>query len=183
MGFKDKLMNGRGVFMFLRSIVSSQVASWIDMGSGVALVALGVSDWVATPTGSVLGGIVNCCINYKFTFRAQGCSKRAVAVKYLMIWLGSTIFNTVGTSLLTSVLDQWHLLEALGFTKLGSYAVARPVVSLLVSWFWNYVMQKNFVYRPTRFDPTAVRWFDTVFPPKLAGGSKKIIKPGNLKKK
>lgn len=163
---QKKLVEGRGIFMFMRSIVSSQVASWIDMGSSIGLVALGMSSWAATPIGAILGGIVNCCINYKFTFRAQGCSKRAVAVKYLMVWLGSLILNTVGTSLLAMALDSWHLLEALGFTNVGSYAVARLVVSLLVSWFWNYVLQKNFVYRATSFDPVAIRMFNRVIPPR-----------------
>lgn len=152
---KDKLLKGGGVFTFLRSIVSSQVASWIDLGTGILLVAIGFSDWIATPIGAVMGGIVNCIINYRFTFRAQGISKRAVAVKYIMIWVGSLTLNTVGTS----ALDQWNLLERLGFTDVGNYAVARVVVSLLVSWFWNFVMQKNFVYKPRRFDA----WVDGLF--------------------
>ncbi len=160
----DKMERGGGAFMFLRSIVSSQIASWIDMGSSIGLVALGASPWLATPMGAVMGGVVNCCINYKFTFRATNCSKRAVALKYLMVWVGSLIFNTVGTSLLAAALDRWHLLEALGFTNVGSFAVARVVVSLLVSWFWNYIMQKNFVYRPVRFDATAVRIVDALTP-------------------
>lgn len=156
---KDKVIKGGGVFTFLRSIVSSQVASWIDLGTGIVLVAIGFSDWIATPIGAVMGGVVNCIINYRFTFRAQGISKRAVAVKYFMIWMGSLTLNTVGTSLLTSVLDQWHLLERMGFTGVGNYAVARVVVSLLVSWFWNFIMQKNFVYKPRRFDA----WVDGLF--------------------
>lgn len=156
---KKKLLEGGGVFTFLRSIVSSQVASWIDLGTGIMLVAIGFSDWIATPIGAVMGGIVNCIINYRFTFRAQGISKRAVAVKYIMIWVGSLVLNTVGTALLTSALDQWNLLERLGFTNVGNYAAARIVVSLLVSWFWNFVMQKNFVYKPRRFDA----WVDGLF--------------------
>ncbi len=156
---KEKIIKGGGIFTFLRSIVSSQVASWIDLGAGIVLVAIGFSDWIATPIGAVMGGVVNCIINYRFTFRAQGVSKRAVAVKYFMIWMGSLTLNTVGTSLLTSVFDQWHLLERMGFTGVGNYAAARIVVSLLVSWFWNFVMQKNFVYKPRRFDA----WVDGLF--------------------
>ena len=30
-------------------------------------------------------------------------------------------------------------------------------MSLIVSLAWNFVMQKNFVYRPTSFDPYAIR--------------------------
>jgi putative flippase GtrA len=160
----DKFVHGKGVFTFIRSAVSSQIASWIDMGSSIGMVALGVSSWIATPIGAVLGGIVNCCINYKFTFRAQGCSVKAVAVKYILIWLGSVTLNTVGTSMLASVLDRWHLLEALGFTNVGSFAAARIIVSLLVSWFWNFLLQKNFVYRASKFDPYAIRFVDALTP-------------------
>ena len=154
-------MYGGGIFTFIRSSLSSQLASWIDMGSSIGLVALGVSGWVATPVGAVLGGIVNCCINYKFTFRAGDCPVKAVAVKYLLIWIGSVLFNTVGTSLLAHVLDQWHILDALGFTTVGSFAAARLIVSLVVSLAWNFLMQKHFVYkRRDRFDPVAIQAVD-----------------------
>ena len=157
----NKFVYGKGVFTFIRSSISSQLASWVDMGSGIGMVAMGVSEWIATPIGAILGGIVNCCINYKFTFRASDCPVKAVAVKYFMIWVGSVVLNTVGTSLLTQVLDNWHILEAMGFTTVGSFAVARVVVSLIVSLLWNFLLQKNFVYkRNERFDPYAIKFVD-----------------------
>lgn len=163
----DKLVNSDNlVFTFLRSIVSSQAASWVDLGASVLLVALSVSSWIATPIGAVLGGIVNCCLNYKYTFHAQNVSPKAVAVKYAMVWFGSLTLNTVGTSLLTMVLDQWQLLESLGFTNVGNFAAARLVVSLLVSWFWNFLLQRYFVYRTSSFDPKAIEIADFFLPKK-----------------
>lgn len=147
-----KLLEGGGIFTFLRSIVSSQVASWVDLGTGIILVACGVSAWLATPVGAILGGVINCIINFHFTFRAKGVSVPAVAVKYFMVWTGSLTLNTVGTALLAQLLDGWPILESLGFTNVGSYTAARLIVSLLVSWFWNFLLQKYFVYRPRRFD-------------------------------
>lgn len=171
----DKVIRGGGIFMFLRSSMSSQVASWTDLGSSIGLVALGVSKWVATPVGAVLGGIVNCLINYRFTFRAaQECTLRSVAVKYVLIWLGSVLFNTVGTSLLADILDRWHLLERMGFTNVGSFAAARLIVSLVVSLAWNYLMQKNFVYRRSRFDASAERISRAVWPER-----RRSAKPNN----
>lgn len=158
---KNKFLYGGGVMMFVRSSLSAQLASWIDMGSSIGLVAMGLSQWIATPIGAVLGGIVNCCVNYKFTFRAGGCSVKAVAVKYLMIWLGSVAFNTVGTSLLADAFENWHIVEKIGVTSVGSFAAARIVVSLVVSLAWNFVMQKYFVYRHRPgFDPYADRLVD-----------------------
>lgn len=149
----DMLTSNKFAFTFLRSAVSSQTAGWVDMGTSIGLVAIGVSSWLATPIGALLGGVVNCCINYKFTFRASGCPKVAVAVKYVMIWFGSLVLNTVGTSLLAMIMDRWPVLDTIGFTNLGNYAAARLIVSLAVSWFWNFLMQRNFVYRPVpKFD-------------------------------
>ena len=93
-----KFMTGKGIFTFLRSSVSSQIASWIDMGTcfvfyAWVFVAMGkdpLRSFLATAIGLVVGGVVNCCINYKFTFRAEHCSMKAVAVKYLLIWGGSS---------------------------------------------------------------------------------------------
>ena len=38
----------------------------------------------------------------------------------------------------------------------GYYAAARLFVSLIVSWFWNFALQRYFVYRDSRFDPYAI---------------------------
>lgn len=149
---KDKVIKGGGIFTFLRSIVSSQVASWIDLGVFTLLCAMGVGNLAATPIGNVCGGVVNCAINYKFTFRAEGVSVPAVVVKYAMVWLGSMLLNTFGTYGLAILLGKWDILHEIGFTSLGNDVAARLIVSLLVSWFWNFVLQKNFVYRPRKFD-------------------------------
>ncbi len=82
---KDKLINGGGLFMFLRSSVAAQAASWVDLGLGFVLFSwVGLSTGLSTGIGAVAGGIINCIINYRFTFHAKGVSKRAVAVKYIL---------------------------------------------------------------------------------------------------
>lgn len=152
---KQKLLNGGGLFMFLRSSVSSQIASWIDLGLGFVLFSwVGLYAWLATAIGAVAGGVVNCCINYKFTFQAKGVNPRCVAVKYLMIWTGSLLFNTYGTQLLYELLYKSSLFDMLGFTDKGCYLAARIIVSLIVSIAWNFLMQRYFVYRAVPFDQT-----------------------------
>lgn len=146
------------VFTFLRSIVSSQAASWVDLGLGFLLFhCLGFEPWLATAMGAICGGVVNCAINYRFTFHAQDCPVAAVVVKYAMVWCGSLALNALGTQGLYWLLGQWHWLESIGFRPDGYYAAARLTVSLLVSWFWNFVLQRCFVYRPhPRFDGAVV---------------------------
>lgn len=148
------------VFTFLRSIVSSQCASWIDLGLGFVLFSLlGFAPWLATGLGAIAGGVVNCIINYKFTFRAEGVSWKAVVVKYAMVWTGSLLLNSFGTQGLYILFTKLEFLEDIGFKPNGYYATARIIVSLLVSWFWNFLLQRRFVYRSVAFDKYILRIF------------------------
>lgn len=166
----DKFMHGKGIFTFLRSSVSSQIASWTDMGIAFVFFAwvlrpLGgdpLRQFFATAIGLVVGGVVNCCINYKFTFRAENCPVKAVAVKYLLIWGGSFVLNLTGTTVLTHMLQSIDYLHSIGIKDDGIFAFSRLTVSLAVSLAWNFLLQKNFVYVPTKFDPYAIRAVDFV---------------------
>ncbi len=161
---KDKLIDGGGIFTFLRSSISSQIASWIDMGVSFIFFA-----WVFLPldsflrsmlsvaVGAVCGGVVNCCINYRFTFHAQGQPVKAVAFKYALVWIGSLLLNMYGTTFFGTLLSKWEFLLNMGFTPDGIFATSRLLVSLIVSLAWNFVLQRNFVYRASAFDPYAIR--------------------------
>lgn len=146
---------------FLRSALSSQASGWVDFGVGFVMFY-----WIfnqhlsglATAIGVVCGGIVNCIICYKFTFRAENVPWKAVVVKYALVWTGNLILNSGGTEGLYYLFNRMPFLEDLGFKPAGYYAGARLLMSLLVSWFWNFVLQRNFVYQPSRFDPWAVRF-------------------------
>lgn len=144
-------------FTFLRSAVSSQCASWVDVAVGFTFFAwLKFSPAFATAIGALCGGIINCIINYKFTFRADNVDWKAVAVKYAIIWFASAALNTFGTAGVYYLMESWDWLETFGFRKDGYYATARLFTSLMVSWFWNFPMQKYFVYSVTGFDKYAI---------------------------
>ncbi|MDE6560101.1 MAG: GtrA family protein [Muribaculaceae bacterium] len=150
---------------FLRSAVSSQASGWVDFIVGFVMFYWIFNQhlsWLATGIGVVAGGIVNCIICYKFTFRAENCPWKAVVVKYALVWIGNLILNSGGTELLYIFLKKWHILEEMGFKAAGYYTTARLVMSLLVSWFWNFILQRNFVYRPSSFDPYAVRFMNSI---------------------
>ena len=150
---------------FLRSAVSSQASGLVDFIVGFVMFYWIFNQhlsWLATGIGVVAGGIVNCIICYKFTFRAENCPWKAVVVKYALVWIGNLILNSGGTELLYIFLKKWHILEEMGFKAAGYYTTARLVMSLLVSWFWNFILQRNFVYRPSSFDPYAVRFMNSI---------------------
>ncbi len=158
----EKALHSNGLFFtFLRSTVSSQAASWIDMGLSFVLFSwLGLTPWLATALGAIFGGVLNCIINYKFTFHAQGVPWKAVIVKYCIIWVGSLLLNSLGTQFLYHLFDKWHFLRSLGFRPDGNFAAARLITSLAVSLGWNFVFQRIFVYRKTRFDQYAIHLMD-----------------------
>lgn len=144
------------MYTFLRSAASSQTSGWVDLVTGFVLFAwAGFSPFLSAALGAVAGGVVNCIMNYKFTFHAQNCPWSAVVVKYFMVWTGSLLLNSFGTQIVYYSLQKWHWLDTLGFKPDGYYAAARLGVSLAVSWFWNFLLQRNFVYQPTRFDKYA----------------------------
>lgn len=148
-------------FTFLRSTLSSQAASWLDMGLSFVLFSwAGFSPWVSTALGALFGGIINCIINYKFTFHAEGCPWKAVIVKYCLIWIGSLLLNAFGTQALYHIFESWKWLTDIGFSSDGNFAAARLLASLVVSLGWNFLFQRIFVYRQTRFDRYAIHLMD-----------------------
>ena len=171
---KDRFLHGEGLITtFLRSIVSSQAASWTDMIVRVVLFSLVFTHLepfyrsnLSVACGAIVGGIVNCVINYHFTFHASGQNVKAVIVKYSLVWTGSMLLNMYGTTFASQALSHWDFLHTLGFTADAIFTVSTLTVSLLVSWFWNFTLQRYFVYRPNRFDSTAINIVNFFIPRK-----------------
>lgn len=137
-----------GFFMFLRAQFSSQMSSLIDFLTTIIIAKLGLYYVYASFLGSVSGGIFNCFINYRWTFHAHNCRIKNVIFKYISVWIGSILLNTYGTYALTESLRQltW-VREVLSYYFADFFIIPKIVVSLLVGFFWNYQLQRVFVYR------------------------------------
>lgn len=150
---RHKLMNGKGIFMFFRSMMSSQLSTYVDFIVSFVLYA-----WVsfvpalAACCGSVAGGVVNCITNYKFTFKMKECSHFAIGVKFFLVWIGSLGLNSFGTEWLVYLLDGSRILAPLNMSADLNFAIARVTASLIVSVFWNFLLQRYFVFTFTKFD-------------------------------
>lgn len=152
------------IYTLLRASLVSQTSGWIDFFVSFAMFTwVGFKPVYAACLGAVAGGIANCIINYRFTFRNNACPWKAVVVKYLMVWVGSLTLNSFGTEGLYWALRQWTWLEDIGFKPSGYFTAARLFVALVVSCAWNFVLQRYFVYRPTRFDKTAISISNLLF--------------------
>ncbi len=171
---KDKMLHGGGWFTLFRSTISSQISSWTDFIVSLichafifaALEPLYRSN-LSVAFGAIIGGIVNCSINYRFTFRAKGQSVRAVIVKFILIWAGSLLLNMYGTTGLGMLMSKWNWLIEIGFKPDGIFAAARLIASFFVSIFWNFLLQRSFVYRPTKFDPYAIQFANLFIPKRI----------------
>ncbi|MCR6505240.1 GtrA family protein [Bacteroides sp. KH569_7] len=137
------------VWIFFKAQISAQFASFVDFLVTILLVkAFAVFYLYATFTGSVVGGIVNCAVNYGWVFHASNCKKTHVAVKYLFVWGGSIILNTWGTFALTEWLTGMTWVNGLlGYYIDDVFILSKIIVAVLVAFFWNYHLQRFFVYR------------------------------------
>lgn len=127
---------------FVKAQCSSLAATIVDFLLTAVLFQLaGLNHVLSTFLGSVTGGAVNCVVNYKWTFRGDLPSKKWVALKYCIVWAGSIYLNTYGTA----VGVDYFTKDAT--TELHTVMIVKAVVAILVAIFWNFTMQKYFVYR------------------------------------
>ena len=127
-----------GIFMFLRAQLSAQMATIADFLVTILLVRLFDVYYVyATLAGAIYGGIVNCVINYKWTFKSKG-KKTHVAVKFVLVWICSVWLSLAKIPWVRDTLSLYF----------GDFfIIPKVVVAVIVALFWNYNMQRFFVYR------------------------------------
>lgn len=153
---KDKILHSDGViFTLLRSSASSQLCGWIDMIVSFVLFAVfNATPWLSTATGALVGGIFNCIINYRFTFHSRGVEWRVAITKFMFVWLGSLLLNSFGTQFVYYLVRDWKwLADTVGVGNDAIFLAARLSVSLVVSLAWNFLLQRNFVFRKSFLDP------------------------------
>lgn len=162
--FISKLSNKGGGFLFLRSQLSSQVATIFDNVSAFALKKLldfarikvvyifsrGIEAYViATVVGQIIGGAVSCFLNYKWAFKSLDVKFKYVIIKFLLVWIGSITLNTFLTFVITEWLKSTRIVESI----LGPYyaddifIVAKLLVAIVVGFVWNFNMYKYFVFK------------------------------------
>ncbi|HMM04024.1 MAG: GtrA family protein [Dysgonomonas sp.] len=142
-----------GIFMFVRAQFSSQISSLTDFTVTILLTNIfGVFYGNATLFGNISGGVVNCIINYKWTFKAQDSKIKHVAIKYVMVWLVNLFLNREGTVLVTELVTRWLPMESLPEIIANNvFLIPKIIVSLIVGFGWNYNMQRLFVYKNRDF--------------------------------
>ena len=123
------------IITFCKAQFSAWIASAIDFLVTI-ITAHFIGFWYGYSTfvGALAGGIVNCAINYRWVFRPNGIKKRRVVTRYIIVWTGSIMLNTLGTLVLT---------ELTGF----SFIIVKAIIAVIVAVVWNYQMQRLFVFK------------------------------------
>jgi len=120
---------------FIKAQAASFTATSVDFSTTYILTSLlGLSYIYSSATGVVCGGIVNFLLGRYWVFKANTETKTKQIPKYLLVWLSSMLLNMGGIIFFT---------EALGIY----YLTSKIITSILVGVFFNYYLQKTFVFR------------------------------------
>ena len=93
------------------------------------------SAWVASAVDFGITLILTSIVDV--WFHTFGMKKKYVALRYTFVWVGSIVLNTAGT---------WQLTELSG----ANYMISKTIVAAFVAVFWNYHLQRTFVFRANR---------------------------------
>lgn len=126
---------------FCKAQVSSVISTACDFFVTALMFILLHHVVMSTAAGAITGGVVNCIINYFWTFRGTSRSKRGVVGRYFIVWIVSILLNTYGTEIAIKIMSYWY------DVNLTLVMVMKAVVAILVAVCWNFFMQKYYVYK------------------------------------
>lgn len=136
-------MKYRLILQFIAAQTSSLVSTAVDFALTAILVKFaGIWYVIANILGALSGGSVNCVINYNWAFKGSEQRKRTILYRYVMVWLGSIFLNTAGTTAVANIIS--HDGTPKGF---NTVMISKTIVAVLVAIFWNFWLQKKFVYK------------------------------------
>ena len=125
------------LWTFAKAEMSASAASCVDFGLAISLTYLELLTYgYANIVGVVCGGLTNFMLNSRYVFSQTGRGKKALAERYLVVWIGSMLLNGGGTNLLT-----W-----LAGGK-SYFVIVKCLVALAVAFGFNYPLQRGWVFR------------------------------------
>lgn len=120
---------------FAKAQLSSFLGGLVDYGTMVFFTEFfGVPYTISIAMGGIVGAVVNFSINRYWTFGAADGQKRVQLPKFILMVAGSILLKSSGTYLLT---------QYSGF----DYKITRLIIDLVVSWVFNYNLQKYWIFR------------------------------------
>ncbi|MFL9485476.1 GtrA family protein [Chitinophagaceae bacterium LWZ2-11] len=123
--------------VFIKAQAASLTASAVDFLITTVLVKwVGVYYMAATVLGTISGGIVNFIIGRHWVFEGRNKEVKVQSIKYLFVWCGNLLLNAAGVFLFTQYVF-----------GIKYIILSKIIVSVLVGFFYNYFLQKRFVFK------------------------------------
>ncbi|ARS35211.1 GtrA family protein [Pontibacter actiniarum] len=123
------------MFTFLKAQAASLAASAVDFLVTIIAVELCGFWYVAgTIVGTVSGGVTHFTLGRTWVFHAADKTIPAQAIKYFLVWNGSLLLNASGVYVIT------HYGGV-------NYVYSKVITSVLVGFFYNYLIQKRYVFK------------------------------------
>lgn len=123
------------MIVFIKANLASLTASFFDYVITICLVSFLHMDVVlSSMTGTICGGVLYFIVGRNWVFASRNGKVHHQALRYSWVWAGNLLLNTAGMFLLTKRLKV-------------QYIIAKVFVSLLVGFFYNYVLQKRYVFK------------------------------------
>lgn len=119
---------------FIKAQFSSIVSSIADFIITLSFTELGIWYLLSSAIGTISGGCLNFTLGVYWVFKTGNHKKNMQAKRYVIIWVGSLILNTLGMYVFTELFQLYYV-----FSKI--------LISILVGVFYNFYFQKSFVYR------------------------------------
>ncbi len=120
---------------FLKAQVASLTASLVDyLSTMIGVEVFGLYYVWSSICGTVIGGVTNFSMGRVWVFEATEKKAPAQMFKYLLVWTGNLALTTSGVYIVTHYVGL-------------SYIVSKIAVSILVGFFYNYLLQKKFVFK------------------------------------
>jgi putative flippase GtrA len=119
---------------FIKAQASSLLGTAVDFSVAVSMVEVfGLGYMLSSMTGNIWGAITQFTLARNFVFEKSKRSLGEQGFKYVLVWMG----YLVGSALLLGALT-----GGLGL----QFLISKIIVSLLMGFGYNYILQKNFVF-------------------------------------
>jgi putative flippase GtrA len=120
---------------FTKAQLISLLATCIDFGVSFLLVkVMGAPYLAGSATGTITGGTTHFLISRNWVFSAQEKKWTGQLSRYLLVWIGNLILNVSGLYLLVHFAGM-------------NFMIAKVVIATSIAVFYNYVLQKRFVFK------------------------------------
>lgn len=125
------------MIIFLKAQGSAILATAVDFLTTTLFVELFfIQKFPAGVIGLFVGGCCNFLVNKNWVFtKRKGSNTFYSVMKYILVWAGNFFLNTAGYHMMLEKFPTWH------------YLLSKMIVAIIVGIFYNYFLQKKFVFK------------------------------------